>query len=156
MANTAHTANTNCTGSWATEQKRVTGVEWIHTIRAHAVLKNNQDWIYRVPQKSYQENAAGATVHPLNHQLAAPFATGNLNNLGRACLWKMFVDRFFLRLSGIKHSLVMSNVHWKILPWPTALNFGSDFWLHSVSNLFSNSLIDDPKMPCNTSLWHIT
>ena len=43
------------------------------------MLKNNQDWIYRVPQQSCQENAAGATVHPLNHQLAAPFATGNLN-----------------------------------------------------------------------------
>ena len=66
------------------------------------------------PKKTHFQNAAGATVHWLNHDLTAPLVSGD---------W--FLGRFLLRLSRIKRPQVMSMVKFS----PIALNFGYDFVL---------------------------
>ena len=81
-----------------------------------------------VPKKTHFQNAAGATVHWLNHHLPAPLVSGD---------W--FFGRFLLRLSRIKRPQVMSMVKFS----PIALNFGCDFVLlvlflgHPVCVFFS-------------------
>ena len=67
-----------------------------------------------VPKKTLLQNAAGATVHWLNHHLPAPYVSEN---------W--FFGRFLLRLSRINLPQVMSIVKFS----PIALNFGYDFVL---------------------------
>ena len=76
--------------------------------------------LYRVSQKSCQQNAAGATVHPL-----LPLLLTTSTRLRKVCLRKQFFfARFLLRLSGIKRFQVMSMEKFG----STVLNFGQGFW----------------------------
>ena len=70
-------------------------------------------WSTGCPKKTHFQNAAGATVHWLNHHLPAPLVSGD---------W--FFGRFLLRLSRIKRPQVMSIVQFIAI----ALNF-DDFVL---------------------------
>ena len=82
---------------------------------SNAIMDLSQAWFtYRVSQKTHFQNAAGATVHWLNHHLPAPLVSGD---------W--FFGRFLLRLSRIKRPQVMSMVKFS----PIALNLGYDFVL---------------------------
>ena len=69
----------------------------------------------RCPKKTHFQNAAGATVHWLNHHLPAPLVSG---------VW--FFGRFLLRLSRIKRPQVTSTVKFSPL---IALDYGYDFVL---------------------------
>ena len=65
-------------------------------------------------QKTHFQNAAGATVHWLNHHLPATLMSGD-----------RFFGRFLLRLGRIKLSQAMSMVKFS----PIALKFGYGFAL---------------------------
>ena len=85
--------------------------------------------IYRVSQKTHFQNAAGPTVHWLNHQWPTPLVSGN-----------RFIGRFSLKLSQIKPSQVM----YMVKLGPTVLNFGYDFFL----------LVPFFGTPCSSSWFH--
>ena len=69
--------------------------------------------LYRVSKKTHFQNAAGPTVHRLNHQWRTPLVSG--------C---QVFGCFFLRLSRIKPSQM-----YMVRFGPTVLNFGYDFFL---------------------------
>ena len=75
------------------------------------------DGIQGVRKRTDFQNAAGATVHWLNHHLPAPLVSGE---------W--FFGRFLLRLSKIKRPQVMSMVKFS----PITLNFRYDFVLFVI------------------------
>ena len=78
------------------------------------------------PIKTQFQNAAGATVHRLNHHLPGPLVSGD---------W--LFGRFLQRLSRTKPSQVIFMIKFS----PTAINFGFDFVLlvhflgHPVSTI---------------------
>ena len=98
---------------------------------------------YRVSQKTHFQNAAGATVHRLNHHLPAPLVSGDC-----------FFGHFLIRLSRIKRPQIMSMIKFS----PIALNFGYDFVLsiHFLGHPVDENIISPDYVLCYISrVWDI-
>ena len=91
-------------------------------------------------KKTHFQNAAGATVHWLNHHLPAPLVSGD---------W--FFGRFLLRLSRIKHPQVMSMVRFSLI----SHNLGYDFVSHYCWKKRHFFLFSFRYTSCTTSVFQL-